>query len=118
MFFENFNALCRERGMSPSGVCREIGISTTNISKWRAGSIPFDSTVRRIAAYFGVAPEQLTGEGAAGGRADAELAELLEELRDNPEKRMLFQLLDGATVEEVRQAVAIIEALRKTKREE
>jgi hypothetical protein len=41
------------------------------------------------------------------------VVELLTELRDRPEMRMLFKLAKGATREDVEQAVKIIEALRK-----
>ena len=44
---------------------------------------------------------------------DAELAALLEDLRSRPDMRMLFKLAHDATPEDVRQAVKIIEALRR-----
>ena len=44
---------------------------------------------------------------------DPELDRLLESLRTRPELRMLFDLADNATAEDVRKAVAIIEALMR-----
>lgn len=46
-------------------------------------------------------------------KEDAELAALLEDMRTRPGMRMLFKLAHDATEEDVRQAVKIIEALRK-----
>lgn len=45
-----------------------------------------------------------------------ELTEYLESLRTRPEMRMLFSVAEGATKEDVEQAVAIIEAIRNTRR--
>ena len=45
--------------------------------------------------------------------ADQELSEMLETLRTREDMRMLFKLSKEATPEDVRQAVKIIEALRK-----
>ena len=42
-----------------------------------------------------------------------ELAELLSSLREREDMRMLFKLAQGASPEDVRQAVRIIEALRR-----
>ena len=44
---------------------------------------------------------------------DAELEQLLTSLREREDMRMLFKLAQDATPEDVRQAVKIIEALRK-----
>ena len=44
---------------------------------------------------------------------DAELAALLEDLRTRDDMRMLFKLAHDATPDDVKQAVKIIEALRK-----
>ena len=43
--------------------------------------------------------------------ADAELAELLETLRNREDMKMLFKLAKDATPDDVRRAVKIIEAL-------
>ena len=43
---------------------------------------------------------------------DPELTEFLEELRDNPDMRMLFSVTKGASKEDVQAAVRIILALR------
>lgn len=43
----------------------------------------------------------------------ADMLALLEDMRTRPDMRMLFKLAHGATEEDLRQAVKIIEALRK-----
>lgn len=44
---------------------------------------------------------------------DPDMLALLEDLRTRPDMRMLFKLAHGATEDDLRQAVKIIEALRK-----
>ena len=44
---------------------------------------------------------------------DQEVINLLEDFRTRPDMRMLFKVAHGATEEDVRQAVKIIEALRR-----
>lgn len=62
MFKENFVRLCNERGEFPSVVCKKIGITPAAFSKWTDESVPRKATLMRIADYFGVTVEQLTGK--------------------------------------------------------
>lgn len=54
-----------------------------------------------------------TAEPVKRSEEDAELAALLEDMRTRPGMRMLFKLAHDATEDDVKQAVKIIEALRK-----
>lgn len=46
--------LCNKIGKSPSGVARELGLSKATASGWKAGKKPNDSTIKKVADYFGV----------------------------------------------------------------
>lgn len=65
-FYDNFVALCveheRKTGQktTPSGVAHAIGLSNAAASGWKQGKIPSDSTLHKLAEYFGVPVEQLT----------------------------------------------------------
>ena len=61
MFWEKFVSLCNEKGVSPNGVCAELGLSNAVATKWKNGSAPRASTVRKIADYFGVSVSYLLG---------------------------------------------------------
>lgn len=62
MFWNIFVSLCHSNEMSPSAVCKKLGLSTTMVTKWKAGSVPRDTTLITIAEFFGVSVEYLKGE--------------------------------------------------------
>ena len=62
MFKRNFEKLCSHKGVSPSYVCKEIGLSNATYSCWTDESIPRNTTLLKLAEYFGVSVEYLKGE--------------------------------------------------------
>lgn len=62
MFWDNFVELCIKKGQSPNSVCDALGYSTAVATKWKRGSIPRDTTVRKIADYFDVSVDYLISE--------------------------------------------------------
>lgn len=116
MFKENFIKLCNQKGIAPTVVCKEIGLSDAVYSKWTDESVPRRATLMKIADYFGIPVDDLLrDEKAPTAEAEEadELNELLEELKTRPEMRMLFSLAKGATKEDVELAVQIIERMRR-----
>lgn len=65
-FYNNFVKLCNSVGKSPSRVVLEIGGTKSAITRWKNGSSPTDATAMKIAEYFGVSVEELTGEADLG----------------------------------------------------
>ena len=59
MFFDNLVKLCVENNTTPNAVCIAVGLSEATQTKWRKGAVPRDTTLKRIADYFGVTPEYL-----------------------------------------------------------
>ena len=62
MFKEIFIKLCSERNLSPSFVCREVGITPATYSGWDENSVPRKTTLLKIAEYFGVSTAYLLGD--------------------------------------------------------
>lgn len=62
MFWENFLNLCNKINKTPNAVVKELGISSGSITAWKNGRLPYDSTLLKIANYFGVTVGQLKGE--------------------------------------------------------
>lgn len=62
MFYENFIFLCNKIGKSPSAVAIELGISKPAVTRWKNGSYPTDAMLRRIADFFDVSLDKLTGK--------------------------------------------------------
>lgn len=117
MFYDVFTSLCEKKGVTPNKALTDCGISRTSTAKWREGATPRGVTLQKLADYFGVTTDYLlTGEETKKEPIPTNgdgLDEVLERLRTRPECRMLFKLADGASVEDVEKAAAIIEALRK-----
>ena len=119
MFWNRFVALCAEKGKKPNPVAKELGFSSGSVTSWKQGSTPHDTTLQKIADYFGVTVAYLKGieekeEAPTAETVEADdLNEMLEELKNRPEMRMLFSLAKGATKEDVELAVQIIERMRR-----
>ena len=128
-FYDKFYKLCREHDTRPSPVCIRLGLSKSAATRWKNGATPDGDTVIKICKYFDVPvsyfyedepPQEPPAEATKNDAPDAEkgdeyaeVIDLLTELRERSEMRMLFKLAKGATREDVEQAVKIIEALRK-----
>lgn len=63
-FYEAVIALCKEKGISVTALVVELGISKSAPANWKNGSAPRAATVKKIADYFGVSPDEITGERA------------------------------------------------------
>lgn len=61
-FYDNFVRLCAQSGKSLAFVAREIGVQKSTVSRWATGSVPRDTTLVRIADYFGITVAELIGE--------------------------------------------------------
>ena len=114
--YQKIYDLCQRKGISINKMCDETDIWTsaiTNLKKGRANTLSADK-LAKIANYFNVSVDYLLGNNENKG--DAELRDLLEELRSDPDKRMLFSIAKGATAAEIREAVEIIEAIKRNRR--
>lgn len=110
-FYENFVRLCAQSGRSLAYVAREIGVQKSTVSRWASGSVPRDTTLVRIAEYFGVTVEELVGDKGATskvnesnesveGKTDS-LAAALEALRNQPGRRALLSATKNMTEAQV-----------------
>lgn len=66
MFFDRFQQLCQEKGVSVYRACTDVGLNRSAVAKWKAGGQPNGTTAGKLAGYFGVTTDYLLGrEGAA-----------------------------------------------------
>lgn len=114
MFYDVFLALCKEKGVKPAAVAEACGISRSTISTWKSkGYAPRIDKLNLIADYFGVTTDYLLGQTEKpAAQKDDELAEILEEIRRNPELRTMFSVAKNATPDEIRQYINVIKAIR------
>ena len=61
MFWNNLIRICNENNTTPSAVTSAMGLAAGSVTKWKNGSIPRDTTLKKIADYFGVPVSVLTG---------------------------------------------------------
>ena len=53
-FWQRVSELCKERNVTPTMMCKHLGLSTSNVTHWGGGRVPSSRTIKLIADYFGV----------------------------------------------------------------
>lgn len=115
LLVERLKTLADERGISLTKAFTESGVGKNFISNMKTSN-PSMGKITMLANYFGVSVDYLLGktdekEKAPAGDTDEELNEYLEFLRTDPNYRMMFSLMRGATKEDVEKAVKVIKSL-------
>lgn len=114
MFYDNYLRLCNRRGISASAAALEMGLSRAAVTGWAQGNAPRDSTLRRIADYFGVTVDELKEdkEKPADDGGPETLDELREVLRQNGVRILLDADAKDFTPEEIREIANFIKFKR------
>lgn len=124
--YENIKRLCDEKGVSPSKMCLDIGKSKSLISSLRNGRTTGINreTAQAMADYFGVSVDDVLHgkredaeakkDAADNGSVD-EVIDLLTDLRDNPDMRMLLHSAKGATADQIRAVAQMLESFKNGK---
>lgn len=91
LFYENFSRYCKMVGKAESVVAKEIGRDSKTVTGWKNGAIPYNSTLKRLADYFGVTVEDLLAdkkEPAGEGELKYEWSDVEEAFKNaTPEAR-------------------------------
>ena len=115
--YERFEALLKSRSITKTFIAKTLNRSATLCQDWKQRkSQPSDTQLREVARILGTTPEYLRGETdevTPNAQECEEMEQLLTSLREREDMRMLFKLAKDASPEDVRQAVKIIEALRR-----
>ncbi|MBE6583080.1 MAG: helix-turn-helix transcriptional regulator [Ruminococcaceae bacterium] len=83
MFTERFNELLKSRGINAVTLAKEIGVPKSIVYEWKSGvRDPSLENMLRIADYFGVSLEYLTGREDEETDIEKELLVLLRAARD------------------------------------
>ena len=110
MFYLNFVRLCNGIAKSPSAVAEEMGFQRSVVTRWSKGSLPRKATIEKIAAYFGVPAEELTGEEQ---KEKPNALDGIELEKLSPARRALLEALDGMDDENIMKIVRIAQAVKK-----
>jgi transcriptional regulator with XRE-family HTH domain len=113
MFWNNFEALCAEKGVSYNAAAADVGVrSSGTVTGWKNGAKPRGPVLKRLADYFGVTVEELTGE-APEQKEKPNTLDGIELEKLSPARRALLEALDGMDDENIMKIVRIAQAVKK-----
>lgn len=115
------NELMVRMGVEQKELAAAIGVSQPTVSDWKRNKKdPKGDNLKKVADFFGVTPQVVKGlypiPGTAPGPSDddADLWELREQYRRREGMRILFNTARQCTDQELKQAAALVDALRAT----
>lgn len=114
MDFGRFEEACKARGTTPTAVMIALGMSRSNVTKWRRGETrPKLDALEKIAEYLGVTVDYLTGKGDQKEKpAEDDEPQTLEEAREVLRQSGIRVLLDAEgddfTPEEIKEIMNFI----------
>lgn len=89
---ERVKAICKERNIPIMRLEQACGFANGYFRKLKKGNLP-DDRLFAVAEYLGLSPEYLsTGEESDGYYLNPETAKLAQEMFEDPDMRMLFDL--------------------------
>lgn len=111
MFWDVYTRLCAKVGKAPNVVAREVcGVkSTGTVTGWKNGAVPRNGVLAKLADYFGVTVEELTGEEQKekpstpeGDGLDAKAQATLNKMKKlSPEQQAAFWDMLNTTIDAV-----------------
>jgi len=116
MLADNIRSLRKQLQMTQDQLAEAADVNRVTLAKYEAGKvIPGAEVLARLAHALGVDASVLLGNGADDMTDDErEMWELREAARRDPDRKLLLKLARHGTAQDVRQAVALIDALRAT----
>lgn len=111
MFWKNFIHYCNLKNVKPNQVTRSIGMSNAAATDWKNGAVPRDTTLQKVADYFGITTEDLLREPTEKPSAPAETSPSLPPLA--PE---FYELLNQMTLQELAELKAHMEEKIKNRK--
>lgn len=109
-FYDNYIKLCVVHDKSPTAVSKEIGLSNAAASGWKNGKKPSAVTKQKLADYFGVTVEELTGEEQ---KEKPNALDGIELEKLSPARRALLEALEDMDDENIMKIVRIAQAVKK-----
>ena len=110
MFKQNFINICAERNVAPTTVLRNIGLSNATYSCWTDESVPRQTTLKKLADYFGVTVEDLLRDPAEKPEPAPTASD------DSLLDARFYELLDKLTLKELRKLKADLEEITKDRK--
>lgn len=103
------------KGWTQDDLADAAQMNRVTIAKYEAGRIePKTKSLARLAAALDVSAGVLIGEDVSETDDDRELWELREAARRDPDRQALLKLAKNGTAKDVKQVMALVDALRAT----
>ncbi len=103
MFFDNFDRYCKQLGKTNSEVTKAIGLDPSSCTGWRNGSVPRNSTLKKLADYFGITVEELMGTKKEPAGMDG----------FDDAKKQVVELMDDMSQEEIDAFLTLLKSKAK-----
>lgn len=122
--YERFEQLLRENNVTPYRVSKETGIPTSTLSSWKKGTYtPKNDKLQLISDYFSVSLEWLLGNTDIKEKVnsekyddDSEVARLINEIKNDPELRLLLDAKRSLSKEDMENIINITKSLLRKER--
>lgn len=113
--YERFMQLLQEKNVTPYRVSKDTGVTQTTLSDWKTGrATPRTATLQKIADYFSVSLDWLTGNSEYRNISDYNNTEI-----DNVYFSFAREAQDeGIDPQDIRDAIELIRKLKKKDRSE
>lgn len=120
LFSNRLSALLNEHNINQAELAKILGVSESTVGKWMLmKSLPRMGIIQKLSDYFGVPKSYFLEEAAENKRTyylDPETARLAQELKDNPQYRVLFDASRKLSPESLKEVMNFI--AYQTKKEE
>ena len=119
MGYDTFEKLCTAKGVTPYRVAKETGVSTSTLSSWKTGRYtPKREKLQKIADYFGITVDRLTGVQTnaqpEGYYTNEDTARTAQQIFDDPYLRILFDAAQDSRPEDLQMAADLLRRLKNT----
>ena len=99
MFYEQLYKICQQKGTTPTGLLRKIGLSASKATSWKNGSIPKAPILQRLADELGVTTDAFFADDAPKlTEEEQELLNVFRELSLSGKRQLLgkaYELRDA-----------------------
>lgn len=109
VFYDTFLSLCEDKGVSPSALLVDLGISKGSLGRWKAGGNPANPTKKKIADYFGITVRELMSPPTEKENHLDDEAEVL-----TARERILLTMYRSVPKDQRKTLLAMIEAVLKS----
>lgn len=103
---------------------QKIGVAESTVSLYESNKrFPDADTLKKISSLFGVSIDYLLGNSpdpspeSGGYYTDPDVAQITEELRTDPDKRILFDATKDLSKDDINTVLKIIEGLKAREKE-